>query len=75
MRETASLLAALVDRKERISNSVPLPEQNAAHMFHMCIHGECVIKADIKVFNRLREWSAISRNGHRGKVKDDLTYL
>ena len=40
----------------------------------MCIHGKCFINVETKGFDRLREWYVITRDGHKGKVTDDLTY-
>ena len=74
MRETASLLAASVDRRGAdFSKSVQLTEQNAAQVFNMCIHRQRFIEVKTKVSNRLREWYITTRDGHMGKVRDNLT--
>ena len=39
----------------------------------MCIHGECFMYVETKVSNTLREWYITTRDGHRGKIRDDLT--
>ena len=49
--------------------------RNGAQVFHMCIHEKCSFQAQTKVFNRLREYYVIAKDGHRGKVRDDLTYF
>ena len=36
---------------------------------------ECFILVESKVFDRLSEWYVITRDGHRGKVGDNLPYL
>ena len=51
MRETANLLAASVDRKESFfSNSAQATIQNAVQVFNMCVHGECFIYVENRVF-------------------------
>ena len=54
------------------SSSAQLTEQ-VFHRTSMCIHGECFIQAETKVSNRQREWYITTNDGHRGKVRDDLT--
>ena len=41
----------------------------------MCMHEKCSFQAQTNVFNRLREYYVIAKDGHRGKVRDDLTYF
>ena len=62
-----------MDRKEQVfSNFAQLTEQNMAQVFNMCNHG-VLHQVETKVSNRLRKWYVTTRDGHRGKVRDDLT--
>ena len=73
MKETASLLAASVERNGQILPN--LTKKNTTQVFNMYIHGECFIYKDTKISDRLREWYVVARYEHTSKTEGDLTYL
>ena len=75
MKETASLLATLVERKGQILPNLRNWQKRIQQLFDMLIHGECFIYKDAKISNRLREWYVVTRYRHRSKIGGDLTYL